>query len=130
MHAESMVAARRLLELIRLINPDSALLINPDGPYGPSREPKAGVIYIAQRSGAVIVPCGAYTSTGYRIRRWDRYTVPFPWSRIALAIEEPLEVGRDADPEQARLELRRRLNAAEQAAEELYHSRDPSVTQL
>jgi lysophospholipid acyltransferase (LPLAT)-like uncharacterized protein len=99
-----------------------SLCLNPDGPDGPSHEPKGGVVFIARKAGARIVPAGVFTATGFRIPRWDRYTVPFPFSRIAVVLGEPLEVLPDADAEQARVVLRERLNEVERAAEELYRS--------
>jgi hypothetical protein len=120
MKANSMVAARRLLALIRQMQQGKSLYLNPDGPYGPSHEPKAGVAYIARKAGALIVPAGAFTAAGLRIPRWDRYTVPFPFSRISVVLREPMAVGPDADLDEARGALRERLNEAERAAEELY----------
>lgn len=130
MEAESMVAARRLLALIRHMRRGKRLYLNPDGPDGPSHEPKGGVVFIARKAGAAIIPAGAYTATGYRIPRWDRYVVPFPCSRIAVVLGEPLEVSLELDAdrnhpyvEQTRAMVRERLNEVELAAEELYHAK-------
>ena len=118
MEADSMVAARRLLTLIRQMKQGKSLCLNPDGPDGPSHEPKRGVIFIARKAGALIVPAGAFTATGFRIPRWDRYVVPFPFSRITVVLGKPLEVSPEADLEQARGVLRERLNEVERIAEE------------
>jgi lysophospholipid acyltransferase (LPLAT)-like uncharacterized protein len=123
MNADSMVAARRLLALIRQMKQGHILYLNPDGPYGPSHEPKGGVVYIARKAGATIIPAAAFTSAGVRIPRWDRYTIPFPFSRISVVFGEPLEIPPDADPERARAMVRQRLSDVEQAAEDLYHTR-------
>jgi hypothetical protein len=123
MEAESMVAARRLLVLIRHMRQGKRLYLNPDGPDGPSHEPKSGVVFIARKAGAAIIPAGAYTATGYRVPRWDRYVVPFPCSRIAVVLGEPLEVSLELDVEQTRAMVRDRLNEVERAAEELYHAK-------
>lgn len=120
MEANSMVAGRRLLGLIREMKAGKKLIVNPDGPDGPTHEPKKGVVFIARKAGSLIVPAGAFTTSGYKIPRWDRYTVPYPFSRIAVAFGQPFEVPRDADPEEMRGMLRERLNQMEQAAEALY----------
>jgi len=125
MGADSLVAARRLLVLVRQIKQGRALYLNPDGPDGPSHEPKKGVVFIARKTNALIVTAGAFTATGFRIPRWDQYVVPFPFSRITVALGEPLEVSPEADLEQAQVVLRERLNEVEQAAEELYRIRMP-----
>lgn len=140
MKADSMVAARRLLALVRQmkVRTDASgeasrpregkdLLLNPDGPDGPSHEPKKGVVFIARKTGALIVPTGAFTATGYRIPRWDRYVVPFPFSRIAVVMGEPMEVSTEVDLEQARVAVRERLNQVERAAELLYQTGTTSI---
>lgn len=120
MKADSMVAARRLLALIRQMQQGKSLCLNPDGPYGPSHEPKGGVVFIARKAGALIVPAGAFTATGIRLPRWDRYTIPFPFSRITVVLGEPLEVRPEDDPDQMRAIVRERLNEVERAAEALH----------
>jgi lysophospholipid acyltransferase (LPLAT)-like uncharacterized protein len=122
MGATSMVAGRRLLTLIRQMKQGRHLCINPDGPDGPTHEPKKGVVFVANKAGALIVPAGAFTATGYRIPRWDHYTVPFPFSRITIMLGEPLELTAEMDPEQARLLVRERLNDVEREAEALYRA--------
>jgi lysophospholipid acyltransferase (LPLAT)-like uncharacterized protein len=122
MDADSMVAARRLLALIRRMKQGHSLYLNPDGPDGPSHEPKKGVVFIARKAGALIVPAGAFTASGFHIPRWDRYTVPSPFSRIAVVLGKPLEVTPQANAESAQAVLRERLNEVERAAEELYRS--------
>ncbi len=122
MAEESMVAARRLLELIRQMKEGKRLYLNPDGPDGPTHEPKSGVVYIARKAQAPILPSAAYATPAYRIPRWDRYTVPLPFSRITVVFGELLEIEAAADMEQARLLLRERLNQVEQRAEALHRS--------
>jgi lysophospholipid acyltransferase (LPLAT)-like uncharacterized protein len=95
MKENSLVAARRLLKLVREVKRGMSTYINPDGPYGPSRVPKPGVSYLAVKTGAAVLPVGVYTNTRYEIRRWDRYVLPFPFSRITMAIGEPLIVAPD-----------------------------------
>ncbi|HUV93236.1 MAG TPA: hypothetical protein VMX14_00210 [Anaerolineae bacterium] len=122
MKANSMVAARRLLSLIRQMKQGKSLYLNPDGPYGPTHEPKKGAVFIARKAGALIVAAGAYTATGFRIPRWDRYTVPLPFSRITVVLGEPMKVSPSTDLEVAQAALRERLNEVERAAEELYRA--------
>ena len=120
MEETSLVAARRLLALIRELERGKTLYINPDGPAGPSHEPKKGVFFIAHKADALIVPIGAYTDACIRIPRWDRYTVPLPFSRIAISLGQPLEIDAADDSETSTAILCARLDAAEQAAEEFY----------
>ena len=122
MKDESMAAARRLLTLIRQMKEGQTLFITPDGPYGPTHEPKAGLAYIARKVGALVVPAAAFTATGYRIPRWDGYIVPFPFSRISVVLGEPFEIPSELDLEEAREMLRERMNEVERRAKELYRA--------
>ena len=123
--AESLVAARRLLTLIREAKRGKSVWFTPDGPYGPTHEPKGGLAFVAAKSGAPIVPAAAFTDHGYRIPRWDRYTVPFPFGRIIIVLGKPLTVAPDADLEQMGGEIRERMNEVEQRAEKLYRAGPP-----
>lgn len=122
MEEDSMVAARRLLELIRQIKEGKRLYLNPDGPDGPTHEPKSGVVFMARKSGALILPSAAYATPAYRVPRWDHYTVPLPFSRITVVLGEPMAVERTTDLEEARLQLKDRLNRAEKQVEALHRS--------
>ncbi len=88
----NMATARRLAKLVRRVKEGRDCYMTPDGPDGPAYLIKPGVAYIAQKAKALIVPLGAYARHGYRLNRWDRYVVPYPFSRISVAIGEPIFV--------------------------------------
>ncbi|WP_420631099.1 lysophospholipid acyltransferase family protein [Candidatus Leptofilum sp.] len=91
----SMATARQLAKLVRQVKAGRDAYITPDGPDGPSYEIKPGITYIAQKADATILPLGAYARRGYRVPRWDRYVMPYPFSKIAIQIGEPLVVGKN-----------------------------------
>jgi lysophospholipid acyltransferase (LPLAT)-like uncharacterized protein len=63
-------------------------LITPDGPRGPRFEFKGGAITVAQLCGVPIVPL-AYAARRAKIfGTWDKFVLPFPFSRIVIAIGE------------------------------------------
>lgn len=86
----TLASARQLVNLVKLVKEGRDCYITPDGPDGPAYRIKPGVAYIAQKAQAAILPVGAYTRTGYRLNRWDQYTIPRPYSRISLVVGEPL----------------------------------------
>jgi len=55
-----------------------------DGPTGPPREIKPGLIYLAQKTGAAI--CGAYISyqNPWIFNSWDHFMVPKPFSKVLI----------------------------------------------
>jgi lysophospholipid acyltransferase (LPLAT)-like uncharacterized protein len=95
--------ARQVLKLVRSVKEGKSLYITPDGPDGPAHKIKPGILFIARKSGAVILPIGAYCRRAYSLHRWDRYTVPYPYSRIACHIGEPIETLPEDDITATRL---------------------------
>ena len=93
----SMATARKLAQLVKLVKGGCYCYLTPDGPFGPAYVLKPGLAYIAQKAGAIILPVGAYTRHGYRLNRWDRYTIPYPFSRISVEVGAPIEVEKGAD---------------------------------
>jgi lysophospholipid acyltransferase (LPLAT)-like uncharacterized protein len=76
------------------------IVITPDGPRGPRRHLKEGIIYLAARTGIPIVPCGIGFDRPWRLRSWDRFAVARPWSRAAWVSGVPVTVPRDAGKDQ------------------------------
>ncbi|MGH8103707.1 MAG: hypothetical protein ACREJQ_04215 [bacterium] len=66
-------------------------VIAPDGPAGPACVAKPGAAYIAARAGAIILPVGAAISRGVELDQWDRFEVPKPFARCALAFGQPMD---------------------------------------
>jgi len=97
--SESMATARKLAELVRRVRQGHDCYITPDGPDGPAYVIKPGAVYIAKKARAAILPVGAYARHGYRLNRWDQYVVPYPFSRISIAIGAPMPVDKEqVDP--------------------------------
>jgi len=81
------VAAREMLEAL---NDGFDVAVTCDGPKGPAREVKAGILYLAQKTGLPIIPIASAVSRKLEFpRAWDRFQVPLPFSR-AVVIYGPL----------------------------------------
>jgi hypothetical protein len=122
MQDNSLGGARRLLALLRRLEGGDLLMINPDGPYGPPRVAKSGLAFLAQRSGAVVLPMGSTTRTCYRLRRWDRYALPLPFSRVTVVVRPPLTAGPDEPRATVLTRITDEMNAALKEAES-WHNR-------
>jgi lysophospholipid acyltransferase (LPLAT)-like uncharacterized protein len=79
-----------------------------DGPRGPKGIVKAGIIKIAQRSGALIYPVIISTNRAWILKSWDRFLIPKPFSRVMIRWGEPIFVPRDL-PESDFESLRQRI---------------------
>lgn len=71
-------------------------VITPDGPRGPRFKFKPGAILLAQMSGRPILPMAYAASRAWRVK-WDRFVIPVPFSRVAIAIGAPRYVPRTLD---------------------------------
>jgi len=71
------------------------------------------------KTGNPLLPFHLEASSSWSLRSWDRTQIPKPFSTVALAVGEPLEVPKGASDEQlepARQELERRLAALKSRA--------------
>ncbi len=94
--------------------------MTPDGPRGPSAVLQPGIMTMAQKSGAAIVPTGISAKPRILVNSWDRYLVPLPFSRGVILCGEPIFVPPDLSEEAfevLRLEIEAKLTAIEAAAE-------------
>jgi lysophospholipid acyltransferase (LPLAT)-like uncharacterized protein len=110
-------AARALLGAVRELQAGHAVAFTPDGPQGPRRELKPGVVAAAQRGGAVIVPLHAEVERAWRLHSWDRFIIPKPAARVRVVYGRPFEVAPgDAGLSQGMTEARERLDEIAGAA--------------
>jgi lysophospholipid acyltransferase (LPLAT)-like uncharacterized protein len=85
-------AARALLGAVRELQAGRAVAFTPDGPRGPRRELKVGVVAAAQRGGGVIVPIHARADRAWRLDSWDRFLIPQPGALVTVVYGRPFEV--------------------------------------
>ena len=111
-------AARALLGLVRVIGDGTDLAVTPDGPRGPAQSIAPGVLAVAQRSRAPILPIAVKASSGWRLRSWDGFLIPKPFARVHVSYGDMLRVEAESAREAADEgdELRRRMAQAEQRA--------------
>ena len=84
--------ARALLGAVRELQTGRSIAFTPDGPRGPRRELKPGVIVAAQRGGGVIVPIHAEADRAWRLHSWDRFMIPQPLAKVLITYGRPFGV--------------------------------------
>jgi lysophospholipid acyltransferase (LPLAT)-like uncharacterized protein len=97
-------ATAALLELSR-VGKQMHMAITPDGPRGPRRELAQGPVFLASRLGLPIVCMGLGYDRPWRLRSWDRFAIPRPFSRARGVVGPEVLIPRNLDRDQ--LELRR-----------------------
>jgi lysophospholipid acyltransferase (LPLAT)-like uncharacterized protein len=85
-------AGRALLGTSRTVQAGRDAAFTPDGPRGPARTFAPGALIVAQRTGAPIIPLRAFATRSWRLRSWDRFTIPKPFARINVAYGDPAYV--------------------------------------
>lgn len=109
--------AMGLRGLLQVAAAGSDLGFTPDGPRGPAKEVKAGVLQASAMSGLPIVPV-AYAATRFRrLGSWDRMILPMPFARLEYVFGDSLAVARGDDLAAGGRELEERLNALGRDAE-------------
>lgn len=77
-------------ELMRAIDDGWMIATACDGPRGPIFVPKAGPLEIARRHRVPLVPMGFAARRFWDLPAWDRFRLPWPGARIAVAYGEPI----------------------------------------
>lgn len=102
-----------------LMDGGGQLVVTPDGPRGPRHQMNVGIAWLARGSGAPILPVGVAVDRAWRLRSWDRFTIPVPFARMVVAYGDPIPVAADADDdalERIAADLRERTITLERAA--------------
>lgn len=93
-------------ELMRAIADGWMIALACDGPKGPAFRPKAGSVEIGRRHGVALLPIGFGALNHWDISpAWDRFRLPWPATRVAVAYGEPIFYP-PAAPDAAELERR------------------------
>ena len=100
--------ASAVAQIIAALEAGDIVAVTPDGPRGPSETVKAGILKIAELSGAPIIPAGLSASLGPQINSWDRFLLAAPFSKMTYVAGPPIWVSPDTTA-QARKEQQRTL---------------------
>lgn len=66
--------------------------VTPDGPRGPRYRMQPGLVKLAETSGAPVVPVHVDFGAAWRLKSWDRFHVPRPFSRVRVVFDRALAV--------------------------------------
>ncbi|HMN49490.1 MAG TPA: lysophospholipid acyltransferase family protein [Ignavibacteriaceae bacterium] len=69
-----------------------SVAITPDGPRGPEHKFKAGAVIIAKRSGVPVVLMGIGIKSKKKLKSWDKFQIPNPFSNVKIIYSDPVYV--------------------------------------
>ena len=98
--SSSRLGARAILQLTDVLASGRDVVITPDGPRGPAYELGPGIIFLAQKSGAPVVPVNMEYSSYWRLKSWDRFILPRPFSKVRVIIGQSHHVRSTSTPEE------------------------------
>lgn len=78
-------AGRALLSMVRQVEAGQDIAVTPDGPRGPAKSFAAGALIVAQRTGAAIIPATVVARSAWRLKSWDRFMIPRPFTRVVIS---------------------------------------------
>src|SRR5947199_5305161 len=105
--SSSRLGASAILQLTQVLASGRDVVITPDGPRGPAYELGPGIIFLAQKSGAAVLPINLEYSHCWRLGSWDRFIIPQPFSKVRVLVNPPHHIKSIGTPEEFEAERRR-----------------------
>lgn len=109
---KALLQARRIMEREK-----RRAVFTIDGPKGPRHQAKDGVIFLAQRAGAKILPLRAFPEHRTVFNSWDRFVLPWPFTRCHIYFGESMAVTEEKLTPDVLARERERLEACMAALE-------------
>ena len=81
-------------KMVKCIKTGESIAITPDGPRGPKEKVKDGVIKLAQITNAPIIPLVWSTKKYKKIKSWDEFIIPFPFTKGLYIFGEPMYINK------------------------------------
>lgn len=120
---------RALAGMIRFMKKGGIAATAADGPKGPPYVAKPGMIMLAVRAGAPLLPVVYSADRAWVLKKtWDRTMIPKPFAKVIIntgrVFRYPAEMSPEA-LEAARLELQEELNRILAEADQITRHQDP-----
>ncbi|MGH9442317.1 MAG: lysophospholipid acyltransferase family protein [Thermoanaerobaculia bacterium] len=110
--------ARGIVVLKRYLEAGHPAALTVDGPKGPPRVVQEGIVTLARRSRAWVLPVSSGTTRPRFLKSWDRYLVPKAFSRSFVTYGEPFRLESKSD-EEALGKIKRSIDEATEEADRL-----------
>jgi lysophospholipid acyltransferase (LPLAT)-like uncharacterized protein len=89
-----------LMDLVKKVKEGYDLCITPDGPRGPRYKLSPGVVLLSQHCQVPLMPLLFEFGSCWRLKSWDGFAIPKPFSRIDLTILPLIQVPPTKTPEE------------------------------
>lgn len=106
-------------EALTMLRAGAAICITPDGPRGPAEIAQIGPVILAQRANVPIIPYAIVTRPERRLSTWDRFRIPFPFTRGAIVFGDAIRPDPSTDRDTLRDQMETSLSMATRRAEQI-----------
>ncbi len=80
-----------LSEMVTSVESGHPAALTVDGPTGPAKKTKEGIIKLAIKTNSVIIPYAALSDSYWQFNSWDKFRFPKPFARILIAYGEAID---------------------------------------
>jgi lysophospholipid acyltransferase (LPLAT)-like uncharacterized protein len=99
-------------ELIAAHGDGYNIAVSPDGSRGPVYDMKLGAVTVALKTGAPVLLLSFNHTGAWRLKSWDRFFIPYPFSKIEVRIDHVVSVADlSEDAKEAAAILKQRMDA-------------------
>ena len=98
--SSSRLGASAILQLTEILGSKRDVVITPDGPRGPVYDLGPGIIFLAQKSGAPVLPMNLEYSRCWRLGSWDHFVIPQPFAKVRVLVSHPHHVKATSTPDE------------------------------
>lgn len=112
-----------LRDMIDHVDAGEAAAITVDGPRGPAHVVKNGIISLASRTQAPILPLAVIADRYWSLKSWDKFRLPKPFARLLVCYADPYLVPENLSVEawdHEKLKLAKTLNELDGLAQEYF----------
>ncbi len=106
--------ARAMVNMIRILKKEGCTGgIIPDGPRGPRNKVQPGVIALGKKTGYPIIPISYSARKIKAFNSWDRFVIPYPFTKGMFIYGDPIFVPKDNTPKEEKelcVRLEKELN--------------------
>jgi lipopolysaccharide heptosyltransferase II len=113
-----------IIESVKYIKKKYNLALAVDGPKGPYHKVKLGVIYLAKKTGIPIIPIICSSKKKIVLQSWDKFIVPFPFSKIVQIYGKPIYIGENDDVIEKSIILEKKINELFNFVDKYYWSKN------
>lgn len=93
--AKNRGGTQALLKATRIAREGHYIVVTPDGPKGPRMRVKPNMLHIATESNITIYPVSFSAPWSIRLKSWDRFMIPLPFSLAYICLGSPVTTTKE-----------------------------------